>query len=232
MKIYIGITSIPGREKGLVKCVNSILSGEYIPFKIIISLPLIYKNAKKKYNINLIKSLEKSDKVVIIRNIEDYGPITKFLGVINFIKKEKNIIPKNFIVCCDDDLIYKKDALKMMVNQIKIQRYLSCSFYTYINNKNRCIIGQGADMFAVRFDIIKNLHIFYNSVVSKNKLLFYHDDLVVSFFLNKKRIKIERIKYSFFPFIQCYQHIDTNVSGLVNLKGKKSRYNLNKILVL
>jgi len=226
----MGITSISGREHLLVDSVNSLLSGEYIPFKIIISLPYVYKNHKNEINIKLVQSLAKHKNVVILRDIQDFGPITKFLGVINFIEKEKNIIPnKTFIVCCDDDLNYKQDALKIMVNQIMKNNYLACSFYTYINLINICRVGQGADMFAVRFDITKGLHQFYNTVVLNNKLLFYHDDLVVSVFLKHNKIKLEKINY---PSGTCYVHVNHNISALAKLTGNKSRKNLNIQLVI
>ena len=117
MKIVASLTTIPGREKGVVKCVQRLL--EIYPFaSISITIPMFYPRIGKKYKQETIDELKSLDRKVEVTRIKrDWGPGTKFFGYKDGVA--------TFV--CDDDRLYTSALLNKLIR--KYQRF-----------KGRCVV--------------------------------------------------------------------------------------------
>ena len=191
-EIIISLSSIPDREKRLIKCIDSILEQNLVPDKINVNLCHTYKRfPTKRYN---MKYLEKyrNNKKVLINYSTDYGPITKLLGLTDNYKIKKNSI----IMLVDDDLMYKPDTITNLFNSYKANPDNAYSYYTYYNKTNECMVGQASDVFVINPKYLNDIKTFYDNCITYDKRLFYHDDLVISKYLGTNKCKIKMIKPS------------------------------------
>ena len=90
MKVYISLTTIPNRISGSKKTIDSLVDQSIPPTKVFLNIPLKYN---LRFN-NTVKDLDipkfDSDLVEVIRCAQDYGPGTKLMGNVNFLKEQKD----------------------------------------------------------------------------------------------------------------------------------------------
>lgn len=179
--IYVTLTTIPQRVKNLHKSVESILSQTKKPDKIFINIPNNYKRFSETIESEQIPKFK--DKRVEIVRCDDYGPGTKLLGSLE--KLNKN----SLTILVDDDHIYEDYMIEKFY-----QYYLKSpehAYSFYVHPLGNFGVGQGADGFAFNSNFLDSIKFFYDNVVRKNKDLFIHDDLWISFFLFfVKKVKI------------------------------------------
>ena len=229
--IYLSVTSIPSRIEFFKNFYDNIFSGSITPNKIILN---IYEKSLRGTNMIIPKYLNELEDLIIIIHSEDYGPILKFFGAFNdFIKND------DIFIYCDDDIKYHHKWLEFMVKNIesnpnKISGYainsgvnLFLKFrYLKFNHTNSFLRGFGGVGFYKKIineidknDIIKCL---------KSKEIKLSDDLVISYFINKKSIDCINIDKSFKEYCKPYE-IASNCSsiskGINNtIKPNKDRY--------
>ena len=229
--IYLSITTIPSRIGLFKDFYDNILSGSIIPNKIILN---IYEKSLRGTNMIVPEYLNELKDLIIIKYSEDYGPILKFVGVFNNFIKDDDIF-----VYCDDDIKYHHRWLEYMVKNIesnpgKISGYainsgvnLFFKFrYLKFNHTNSFLRGFGGVGFYKRIineidknDIIKCL----SSIEIK-----LSDDLIISYFINKKSIDCVKIDKSFKEYCEPYDIASNSTSisqGANNtIKPNKDRY--------
>jgi len=199
MKFYVSMTTIPSRIYYVSKTIDSILSQTYLPEKIYIYIPKYYKRFNKTIikqyphltpeMIELEKIKNKYKSMVEIHIINnDYGPGTKLLGII---MNKNDFTNDDFILIIDDDVVYKKSAFEIICKNIKDNKN-AFTFHSY--DWNGFIIGQGVDIFALPIDCLDNIIDFYE-IIKPYQFIFFHDDIWISYYLMKKNIKINKLKY-------------------------------------
>ena len=114
VSFVLSCSTIPSRIEHLVKLIP-LMKIRYQYF--VINICNEYKRFGKFKVPKSLLQLCKKDKRVVFNFIDDFGPIGKYIGGFNFMKK-KNLIDHKLIII-DDDILYNKDL-----------------FYDLIDNKN------------------------------------------------------------------------------------------------
>lgn len=119
MRVVVTYTTIPGRYDDLYRSVRSILDQTVKPDAIYIGIPKISKRLKKEYpplSKELLGLVEEKS-ITIVESPHDYGPATKIFGALH-----SEIDPDTLILSCDDDVIFEKNHLEVLVNLYKLQK--------------------------------------------------------------------------------------------------------------
>ena len=229
LKFCVSLTTIPSRLKFIYRTLDSIKSQSKLPDKIFLNIPYKYERFKnEKIDKEILKKI-KFKNLQIVRCI-DYGPGTKLLGSIKYIKKF------DYVILLDDDHTYNKDMLEIFYREASLNIKNSYSFC--VQKIKDCYIGQGADGFLINTKYLKLILNFYKKFVKNNSKLFYNDDLWISIYLNKLiKIKIKSLnkflKKGFFKKNLSVYKKHTTINALIeeyNLNRKlarKLRYNEN-----
>jgi len=178
-KFCVSLTTIPSRLKKINKTLESLKNQTLRADKIFINIPIYYKRfPNTKVSNNFISKIKEKN-IEVIR-CEDFGPATKLMGSLNKVKKYKCVI------ILDDDHIYNKNILKILISNFKKNQ--NC--YSFFSNKIFNIdIAQGADSFLINTKFLNGIKNFYRIFVEKNKNLFLDDDFWISLFLQKIKKK-------------------------------------------
>jgi len=111
--VYASFTSIPYRLNNVNNVITNINNQSYPIERIFLNIPVgLHKRTNESYFIPNIDE-EKNNNVTIVR-CKEYGPATKLLGAVEFITD-----PEAYIWIIDDDIIYNKNSLRRLINQIK-----------------------------------------------------------------------------------------------------------------
>lgn len=224
----ISLTTIPSKFDNLYLTIDSIIKQTILPIKIIINIPKIYHFRMNNSAIPVDKLnyfINKYSKFNVFINLlnEDYGPGTKLLGLFNNNIIDNFYIPNTYIVLVDDDLIYKPYMLEYFDNYIKTNnnKVFSYCVYNYCNIK----IGQGADGFFIKSDILDKFLNYFN-VIKNYDYIKYHDDYYISYYLYLRNIHVEYIKAPNNCLIYDI-HGETYTDALCMLDGKYEKNQLH-----
>ena len=111
-KTYISLTTFSGRLEIVRYTLESLLRQEVKADKIFLNIsknPYLIDKGITQYPKWLIELVD--DNKVEIKIVENIGPYRKLIPIINELKNEDNI------VICDDDVIYEKNWLKILVEK-------------------------------------------------------------------------------------------------------------------
>jgi hypothetical protein len=106
--VVVTLTTIPTREESLIKTIQSIQSGTYIPDAIYVNIPEWYPRFNCSPDTNL--GLKLKNMGVHVNSCKDYGVLTKLIPTMEL---EKD--PETLIVIIDDDMIYQPRMLEGLV---------------------------------------------------------------------------------------------------------------------
>lgn len=223
-KVIVGLSSIPGREKTIVKTIDSLLNQTMPPDKIAVNLCQNYKRFPfKTYDMSYLQKFRDSDIVDINFNKNDYGPITKLFGVIDNYPLDENTI----VTIVDDDMTYRPFMIEEIHKNYKKNKNRSYSYCKFFNETNKCHIGQGADSFSFNPTHLVGIKEYFNKCIDFDKRLFFHDDLVISKYLAKNNRKLKKLETK-----EGRIYLKQNsVEPLNKITGDNSRYNLNRIKI-
>lgn len=107
----ISITSVPFRFKNELVQVLKSLSGNTLGIKIIVSIPKAYRKGWTYTQEDLLE-LSKIPEVVLNIIDKDYGPATKLLGGIEWVRN--NGLDITGIITMDDDIIFQNPATQIL----------------------------------------------------------------------------------------------------------------------
>ena len=117
-KIIVTLTTIPSRLKNVNNVIISLLKQTIKPDEIVLSLPM---KSLREPNINYEISIQQKrffdeNNITILRLVYDYGPATKLLGILEReLKSEINTETEPLIITVDDDKIYDKNTVMVLV---------------------------------------------------------------------------------------------------------------------
>lgn len=252
---YISLTTIPPRLCTEIFLENiKYLSKQKLNCKIILNICYKYNRHfefnEDVYNSN-ITYISDNFTNVIINYSEDYGPITKALGVLNcdFIKND------DIVIILDDDWNYNKDLVLyynlayqlyqsdgVAIAEEKILSWVDQKFHHnhefFYDNYINPIYGWLS--FSFKFKYIKKLKEFYDEIIKVNNKVKYHDDIILTIFYIKYNLNISGInsflidnfnfKVEDRPYIDQFHALSTTNFGFNrNTLSKEllSYYNIN-----
>jgi len=129
-----------------------------------------------------------------------------------------------YIILMDDDLIYKPYMIEYFDNYIKSNPNIEVASY-FVYNHDSIQIGQGADGFFIKQNILSHFLQYYN-VIKDEDYINYHDDFYISYYFHMIHKPIHFIH----PPHNCLIYdlsINSDIDALRYLKGKYNRDNLN-----
>lgn len=214
MRTIVSIATIPSRIAHIWPTVQSLLDGDVVPDQILIVRPEFCELENSTYSVPgfLVDPTHSGGRVRQVISEIDWGPSTKYLGVVNELQEPC------YLVIADDDVIYKKNFLADLVRSQSQDHGASFSFFTY--RVGGLTVGQGCDGMSFWSPNTIGMRDFAHRHVRKTPLRL-HDDLWVAFFLSQKGIKIKRIKTTGANETIYEQLLDNNV--LSALEGENSR---------
>jgi len=207
--IIISMTAIPNRflSDEFINVLNSICNQIIKPKYIVINLCSVYKRNfeynKDKFNIRINYIKENYDNI-IINFSEDYGPITKIIGLIHLDEYMKNDIKNDFIIILDDDWKYKNtltyyyklvyslyncDAVfideRNIINWDNNSEILTFNEIFYDNYQN---FAYGWLSFSIKYKFIEKLYSYYNEIIKIKSDIIKHDDLIITLFYKVNKL--------------------------------------------
>lgn len=173
------------------RCLHSLLNqNTNYDYKVLLNIPSVLKNYTNTTIPDWVLSLESEypNKLIILRDSIDYGPITNILSPIKLIDMD----PEDIIIVCDDDHLYHEDMVPYHLSKLN----------EYPNNHAICFRGNqplemrtwyengkkygklygSCVLFPTRHDIYLKLPDHWHSVSYRRK--FIHDDIFSESFLN------------------------------------------------
>jgi hypothetical protein len=202
----LSISTTPIRLPNLLKNIDYIEKISNV-YKVIINFSQYYHRLKittniKDFDLSILDTLNKKypEPKYIINNINDYGPITKFIGGYKYINN--NYITDKFLVILDDDTIYDNDT-------ISILNYIN----TLYNIKNENYLLGHTGIYCNNSSITKLQPLKENELVKKVDIIEGYGGI---FFNTNSNIVI--VLNSILQFIRYYKtiHWDNNRDNIVN----------------
>jgi len=210
-RLYVAITTIPPRAgPPLQHAVDSIFKQRRLPDKLIVSASERYKRFGDA-NVDLA-SLRADDglhpnlfetRLKRLSSCEDLGPGTKLLCALPVLRSLAAAEPdgrRAFVVLLDDDLRYRRFALQWLELAIQSdgrgeRRALSYDVYTLTPEGHAVLgglypgllVGAGHALFAFEVRLLDGIEAFFQCVRALEPRATYHDDVVISMFLQDVR---------------------------------------------
>ena len=206
-QIYISFTTIPSRIKNLKSTITSLLEQNITKIKIILNIPKIYDRFKKE-KLEIPKFILDEKRIIINNLNKDYGPITKLMGILEYIKKNnKEIETKNiYIITVDDDVYYQPNLVFILFSKIlkfEDKGFKGCfgcmglnidmNAHLFIpgqldNTKINILEGKGAVIYKYDYFNDNNFKK-YILLFQKYKECKYSDNIIISNWLANKNIE-------------------------------------------
>lgn len=238
VKIYVSMTTIPERLTNLPLVIEKLLQNTIKPNKIVINVPkkyLLFESDNHIEHINKCLEFYINKGEVIINIVEnDYGPITKYTGICNYVEKNNLLQTENFgVVILDDDLLYDNNIISEYKNQHLITPRSILTFYHMSGTKCACDIGtplllKGADtIFLPKYFFVQNMNpsleeVVINGIKDYKHCGFLDDNLFTAFSCYKhmdkisisdKTIRKGRTCYSYTPIKEGEYGVSKNNKG-------------------
>lgn len=218
MRLVATCTTLPDRYDYLLRMLKSLHNQTVKPDVIYVTMPYRAKRLNKEYP-PLPKKIQKL--CTVVRCEKDYGPICKLYGAL---VSERD--PNTLILSVDDDTIYDKDLIKVLLEKHALQpnaavtgtgwlvgntTYFSMKSSIsllnkfnglvgmYVPNEGRKIdvlVGSAGVLYQRRFFPRCHLEKLFN-LSELNDDMFKNDDIVISAFLCSR--KIERYVFNKVP---------------------------------
>ena len=251
LPVYITMSTIPSRLSNTLRIIENFMNNVTGFEKLILNVPYKYnrwpniKELDLRHNIN--------DGRFIINRCEDYGPLTKFLPVL-----ENGLVPHESILIVCDDMCYQLDAFRDIAAVQDRRLYESFSYYVYPfkpkfenvsgfnfvspnlypsnHNKVSVNVPQGADLISMYTRNASHFVQWFNKL--KNDLgvksyfetpCFFVDDQVIGWYFQSQNIPMKQVerKHRNIYIKNCDKPVESD--NLNNQKGKNSRTNtMNK----
>lgn len=230
LPVYITMSTIPSRMKTTLRIIKNFMEHVNGFEKLILNVPYRYNRWPETKFIDLSHDI--ADDRFMIHRTKDYGPLTKFLPVI-----EDGIVPQNAILIVCDDMCYQLDAFRDIAAIQDRNIYDSFSFFVYpyapkgIQSKT-VGVPQGADLISMYTNNVMNFPVWFQELKQKLGVksyfetpCFFVDDQVIGWFMNYMNIPMKQVerKHRYIYIKDCDR--GNAEDNLNNQKGARSREN-------
>lgn len=227
-KYIISFTTIPTRLKNIHLTIDSLLNQLVKPEKIILNVPKIY-SLRFKMSIDIIsvnELLKKYQNKIIINYLdEDYGPVTKLLGIL-----KNNIIDINqenlYIILLDDDIIYPNNIIKNFNKYANIEDPIKIGGYL-VQNYSGIRVAYGSSTIFIKANELNKFMDYYN-IIKEYDLIKFHDDIFISYYFNINNHYVHKIPYDNGWVSNRKITVSSEVDALHNLDNNYNRKFLDK----
>lgn len=237
--IIVGITTTPRRINDIIPTLDSIVNQSVKADKIILSLSYEIARTGDKFGQLPHKLLEyiKCNKSIEIIRIPDYGPATKFVGLLLTQPK-----PKTYLVWFDDDVIYNKHAIKILVKHVsKTKHSVACTSMIEVTSekciglkkfaklsKNKFYVFDGYAGVCCRFGDMPDVSNFplcsredYNLMTNEDRFKFNTENFMLSYYLYQNNINFILVEATTCDTIR---DVGMSVDALHNVQDQTSVY--------
>lgn len=142
MGFVLSCATIPSRINKLITILHNTTNLRYKYF--VINLCVNYKRFGKFQIPSELIHLCKSNKRVVFNFVDDYGPVCKYIGGFQFMKKKKLYNDKLIII--DDDTVYHKDLFYELMDEKTKDNITTGSGFNYDENRNYKIVEGDTEM--------------------------------------------------------------------------------------
>ena len=202
MKYIISFTTSPTRIHKCEPMLDSLLNQTVKPDLIILNIPKVFKRTSEEYTIP--PGLE--DKVFINRIDKDYGPATKVIPTVHYLKDNGFNPAETRIVYLDDDIKYPPAMLEVFKEMPNDNTLYISSGIDFMCARGSCdnlravrrhgavaATAEGYGGVCVRLDTFKDDFMEYINIYIDNMDFYLSDDVVLSNYYCSKGITIKVI---------------------------------------
>lgn len=221
MKYIISFTTSPTRIHKCKSMLDSLLNQTFKPDLIMLNIPHVFARTSEEYEIPL--GIE--DNILINRSDRDYGPGTKVIPTVKYLKDNNFNPAETRIVYLDDDIIYPPTMLETMKNMSHDNSiYVGSGFnFRYLNGSSDNIrpvrihnstvqVAEGYAAVCIRLDSFADDFMEYINMYIDNLDFYLSDDVVLSNYYCSRGIAIKVINV---PKKFCIKDIWLN-KGVLN----------------
>jgi hypothetical protein len=203
-KYIISFTTNPKRIHKCKEVINNLLNQTIKPDKIILNIPKVFYRTGEKYEIpNFIK-----DNITLNIINNDYGPATKIIPTLLFLKSENYDLENTYIIYLDDDILYNTKIIEIYdkynkINNNHIYGFRGFNYNNYNklkidrNIKDFCnmTIVEGYGSVCIKLKLFKNDFIDYMLKYTNIKMMNSRlsDDIILSNYFHKHNYLIKKI---------------------------------------
>jgi hypothetical protein len=222
LKIYVGITCIPGRENNFDKCLNSFINQKKLPEKVFVTYCKNYvRFPDKKFDTSMFEKYKSNTMFEFIESEIDHGPATKYIVPIKKIKElEKDNLDNTHLIVCDDDRSYQNYFIERLNELItKDNEKVYTGHLEIIEGGKKLKLAYGADGYSIKgswFDKLINWTEKMLSIEPEGKETWFHDDYVCSSFFHYNTLSVDVIGK------KTYHHNYADEFSLSALQHKKN----------
>jgi hypothetical protein len=197
LPVYITMSTIPSRMKNTLRIIKNLMEHVSGFEKLILNVPYRYNRWPDTKHIDVSHDI--TDGRFYINRCKDYGPLTKFLPVL-----EDNLVPQNAILIVCDDMCYQLDAFRdiAMVQDRKI--YDSFSYYVYPyspDDSKKVDVPQGADLISMYTNNVVGFPTWFQELKGKLGVksyfetpCFFVDDQVIGWYMSYMHIPMKQVE--------------------------------------
>lgn len=141
MGFILSCSTIPTRINYLIQIIP-LMKIRYKYF--VINICTDYKRFGKFKIPKALLNLVKKDKRIVFNFIDDYGPVNKYIGGFEFMKKKK--LEDDYLIIIDDDTIYNRDLFYHLIDDKSTNNITTGSGFNYDSNRNYNIVEGCCEM--------------------------------------------------------------------------------------
>lgn len=229
LPVYITMSTIPSRLKNTLKIIKNFMEHVSGFEKLILNVPYRYNRWPEIKNIDVSHDIY--DDRFILNRTKDYGPITKFLPVL-----EDRLVPEEAILIVCDDMCYQLDAFRdiALVQDRRISESFSYYVYEYSPDGNpiKVPVPQGADLISMYARNVYDFPYWFEHLkvsLGINSYFdtpcFFVDDQVIGWYFKDRNIPMRQVerRHRNIYIKNCDKANPSD--NLNNQKGKNSREN-------
>lgn len=205
-RIVVGLTTTPKRIESIIPTLESLLNQSVKPEKIVLTLS--YENARTgetfgRLPVQLLSYIR--DKPIEIIRTPDYGPATKFVGMLLTEYDE----PQTFLVWFDDDVVYNKHAIRLLVQAAsKSKKSIACASMFQVSARTCTSVGKFTKVSRDAFYVVESYggvccrvrdmpkpssfpyytHGEYKALPGDDRYKFNSDNFMLSYVLHKNKV--------------------------------------------
>lgn len=141
MGFILSCTTIPTRIHYLIKIIP-MMKIRYKYF--VINICTDYKRFGKFKIPKALLNLCKQNKRVVFNFVYDYGPVNKYIGGFEFMKKKN--LKDDYLIIIDDDTVYNKELFYHLIDDKATNNITTGSGFNYDSNRNYNIVEGCTEM--------------------------------------------------------------------------------------
>lgn len=240
MKYIVSFTTSPTRIHKCQPMLNAILNQSRRPDLILLNIPHIFARTGKQYNVP--KNV--SEHVNVNRVDRDYGPGTKIIPTIKYLKDKGYDPNETRIIYLDDDIRYPKTMIQTLEQEIQDSdnSVWTSTGFNFINLKLNgerrhnmiTTIAEGYGGVCVKLSIFEDDFYPYIDKYMNDIDCKLSDDMILSNYYHKKKVQIKivnlRGKYSIIDMWEnkCILEYGNEADALHNGANGISQNNVNR----